>query len=285
MEFIVVIVGLFILHRAGSLPALQRDTWYRGWTTRLGAQHWLKVVPHGRLIFSLLLPVLLVALLLVVVDDHWFGLPQFFLSLCIFLYSLGRGDLEEQVEGYQNDLKRDDLQAAYHDAADFNPAHQEGDAENWSQLHNEALGAISYRYFERYFAVMFWFMLAGAPGAILYRLSVLHSDMSLDNAADKSTAERWLQLMEWLPARLIGISFAFVGNFTACLERLRSTFFSMSGSTVEVVTNYVSAALQSGSVEADSPLVRETEVSGVRALFSRTLVFSLCMIALSVILL
>jgi len=285
MEFIVIVIGLFILHRAGSLPSLQKDAWYRGWTTRLGAQRWLKVVPHGRLLFSLLLPVLLVALLLVVVDDLWFGLPQFFLSLCIFLYSLGRGDLEEQVEGYQNDLKRDDLQAAYHDAADFNPAHQEGEAENWGQLHNEALGAISYRYFERYFAVMFWFMLAGAPGAILYRLSVLHSDMSLDDAADKSIVVRWVQLMEWLPARLIGISLAFVGNFTACLERLRGTLFSMSGSTVEVVASYVSAALQSGSVEADSPPVREMEVSEIRALFSRTLLFSLCVIALLVMLL
>jgi AmpE protein len=285
MEFIVIVIGLFILHRAGSLPSLQKDAWYRGWTTRLGAQRWLKMVPHGRLLFSLLLPVLLVALLLVVLDDYWFGLPQFFLSLCIFLYSLGRGDLEEQVEGYQNDLKRDDLQAAYHDAGDFNPAHQQSDAESWGQLHNEALGAISYRYFERYFAVMFWFMLAGAPGAILYRLSVSHSDMSLDDATDKSTAERWLQLMEWLPARLVGISLAFVGNFTACLERLRGTLFSMSDSTVDVVASYVSAALQSGSVEADSPPVRETEVSEVRALFSRTLVFSLCVIALSVVLL
>ncbi|HEB27835.1 MAG TPA: hypothetical protein ENI05_08685 [Porticoccus sp.] len=285
MEFIVIVIGLFILHRAGSLPSLQKDAWYRGWTTRLSAQRWLKIVPHGRLFFSLLLPVLLVALLLVVVGGHWFGLPQFFLSLCIFLYSLGRGDLEEQVEGYQNDLKRDDLQAAYHDAADFNPAHQEGEAENWGQLHNEALGAISYRYFERYFAVMFWFMLAGAPGAILYRLSVLHSDMSLDDAADKSIVVRWVQLMEWLPARLIGISLAFVGNFTACLERLRGTLFSMSGSTVEVVASYVSAALQSGSVEADSPPVREMEVSEIRALFSRTLLFSLCVIALLVMLL
>ncbi|MEH6469483.1 MAG: regulatory signaling modulator protein AmpE, partial [Porticoccus sp.] len=154
MEFIVIVIGLFVLHRAGSLPSLQRDAWYRSWTTRLGAQGWLKAVPHGRLIFSLLLPVLLVALLLVAVDDYWFGLPQFVLSLLIFLYSLGRGDLEEQVKDYQNDLGRDDLQAAYHDAADFNPAHHEGNAENWGQLHSEALGAISYRYFERYFAVM-----------------------------------------------------------------------------------------------------------------------------------
>jgi AmpE protein len=295
MEFIVIVIGLFILHRAGSLPSLQRDVWYRSWMTRLGAQGWLKTIPHGRLIFSLLLPVLLVALLLLLVGDYWFGLPQFLLSLLLFLYSLGRGDLEEQVKGYQSDLKRDDLQAAYHDAADFNPAHQESNAENWGQLHSEALGAISYRYFERYFAVMFWFVLIGAPGAILYRLSVLHSDMSLDDVTDKSTAERWLQLMEWLPARLIGVSLAFVGNFTACLERLRGTLFSMSDSTIDVVASYVSAALQSGAIEVDSaeadgievesPPIRETEVSEIRALFSRTLVFSLCAIALLVMLL
>ena len=285
MEFIVIVIGLFVLSRAGSLPGLQRDTWYGGWMARLEEQRWLKVVPHGSLILSLLLPVLLVVLLLVIVNDHWFGLPQFFLCLLIFLYSLGRGDLEEQVEGYRDDLKRDDLQAAYHDAADFNPAHEEGTAENWDQLHTEVLGAMSYRYFERYFAVMFWFMLAGAPGAILYRLSVLHSDMALDDAADKPMVSRWLQLMEWLPARLMGVSLAFVGNFTACLERLRNTLFSMSDSTVDVVASYVLAALQTGSTGTDSPSTREIEVSEISALFSRTLVFSLCMIALLVMLL
>mgnify|MGYP000220846090 CR=1 FL=1 len=295
MEFIVIVIGLFILNRAGSLPSLQRDNWYRGWMIRLDGQRWLKVVPHGSLILSLLLPVLLVALLLMVLDDHWFGLPQFLLSLLLFLYSLGRGDLEEQVEGYRDDLKRDDLEAAYRDAADFNPAHEEGASENWSQLHAEALGAMSYRYFERYFAVIFWFMLAGAPGAILYRLSVLHSDMALDDAADKSMVGRWLQLMEWLPVRLMGVSLAFVGNFTACLECLRNSLFSMSDSTVDVVASYVLAALPAGSTkidstevdraEVDSPPSRELEVSEISALFSRTLVFSLCMIGLLMMLL
>ncbi|MFT7299993.1 MAG: AmpE protein [Porticoccus sp.] len=290
MEFIVIVIGLFILNRAGSLPSLQRDKWYKGWIARLDGQRWLKVVPHGPLILSLLLPVLLVVLLLMVVDDRWFGLPQFFLSLLLFLYSLGRGNLEEQVEGCRYDLKRDDLQAAYHDAEDFNPAHEEGASENWNQLHAEALGAMSYRYFERYFAVIFWFMLGGAAGAILYRLSVLHSDMALDDAADKSMVGRWLQLMEWFPARLMGVSLAFVGNFTVCLERLRNSLFSMSDSTVDVVASYVLAALQTGSTkidstEVDNPPSQEVEVSEISALFSRTLVFSLCLIALLVMLL
>lgn len=284
MKFIVIVVGLLILHRAGSLPGLQRDAWYQRWVSRLDGMQWLKSIPHGRVLLSLALPVLLVTLLLLMVDDHWFGLPQFMLSLLVFLYSLGRGDLQEQVDEYREDVKRDDLQAAYHDSAEFNQAHEAGGAENWGQLHNEVLGAVSYRYFERYFAVMFWFILAGAPGALLYRLSVLHPDMVLDKGEDKYLVNRWLRLMEWLPVRLMGLTLAFVGNFSACLDCWRNTLFSTTSSTSELISSYVAAALQSGRRHLDNPSEREAEMGDIKSLFSRVLIFSICMIALLVVL-
>ena len=294
MKFIVIVIGVLILQRMGSLSQLQQDGWYRDWVVRLAGFEWLKSKPSVRLLFSVLVPVLLLASVLLLLDDHWFGIPVFVLSFLVFLYSLGRGNLEEQVEGYQEDLNRDDLQAAYHDAAVFNSAREVGEAENSTQLHQEAVGSISYRYFERYFAVIFWFVLAGAPGALFYRLLMLHSDMSLDSEQeDKYRVQHGLHLMEWLPARLLGLSLAFVGNFTACLESWRGSVLSGSMSTVDVIEGYVSAALYSGAhgsvvynSEPHSSKIHalKAEAMEISALFSRTLIFSLCVVAFLVIL-
>jgi AmpE protein len=297
MKFIVIVIGILLLQQMGSLSAFQQDRWFSSWVARLSGFKWLKPNSYGRPLLSLLVPVFLLVFTLFLLDGIWFGIPILLLSFLVFLYSLGRGDLKEQIAGYRDDLTRDDLQAAYHDAAEFNSEKKVGVAENWEQLKAEVRGAISYRYFERYFAVMFWFILAGAPGALLYRLVVLYSVVALEDEqrkADSHLVKRWLYLLEWLPARLMGLSLAFMGNFTACLTNWRSTLLIGSAGATDVIRGYVTAALESGSNaidsgiggDVDSPGVmeRELEVTELKALFSRTLIFSLCMVAFLVIL-
>lgn len=308
MKFIVIIIGILLLRRMGSLSWLQRDGWYRHWVEFLSKQKWLDSIPTVRLLVSLLVPLFLLIGTLLLTDNRWFGIPAFILSLWVFLYSLGRGDLEEEIDGYRDDLRRDDLQAAYHDAAEFNSTKQVGTSENWSELHEEVIGALSYRYFERYFAVIFWFVLAGAPGALLYRLLALHSEMPVSgadktgvhevdtNASNMNRIQHGLHVMEWLPVRVMGLSLAFVGNFTACLDSLRASLFSGSVSTLAVIRSYVLAALASGSVKSANVVSEvsenvsvkreaEAEVAEIRALFSRALMLALCLVAFLVILL
>lgn len=305
MKFIIIVIGILLLQRMGSLPQLQRDGWYRQWTLWIQKQKWLGSISYIKLLISLLVPLFVLVGALLLLDNHWFGVPVFVLSFLVFLYSLGRGNLEEDIEGYSEDLRRDDLQAAYHDAAEFNVTKEVGVSENWAELHDEVVGALSYRYFERYFAVIFWFVLAGAPGALLYRLLMLHSEIAANgrNEDDSPRIQYGLHLMEWLPVRLMGLSLAFVGNFTACLESLRMSLLSGSLSTLSTIRSYVLAALASGSIKtiSEEPTEEkveeqieetlsikneaETEVAEIRALFSRALMLALCLVAFLVILL
>lgn len=300
MKFIIVVIGVLLLRRLGTLSQLQRDGWYGKWANLLEKQSWFGSKLTLRLLVTLLVPLLLLIGALLLLDDVWFGVPVFVLSFLVFLYSLGRGDLEEEIDGYRDDLKRGDLQAAYHEASEFNTTKKESGSEDWSQLHDEVIGALSYRYFERYFAVIFWFVLAGAPGALLYRLLAIHSGMGrvADNAPDtaqqsqeieseKNRVQHGLHIMEWLPARLMGLSLAFVGNFTGCLESLRTTLLSSSVSTTSAISQYVQAALASGAAKSINPLSSseaEAEIAEIRALFSRALMLILCLVAFFVIL-
>jgi AmpE protein len=73
-----------------------------------------------------------------------------------------------------------------------------------------------YRAYERRFAVLFWFMVLGPAGAIAYRGAALESAQP---AAPGGI--RLLHWLDWIPVRLLGISYALVGDFDACLYRWR----------------------------------------------------------------
>src|SRR5690606_25380735 len=58
--------------------------------------------------------------------------------------------------------------------------------ENWAELDRRMLALVSYRGFERTFAVLFWFVVLGPAGALLYRLSSLYLDYQ--SSGDRSPA-------------------------------------------------------------------------------------------------
>ena len=77
------------------------------------------------------------------------------------------------------------------------------------------------------FGVIFWFVLAGAPGAIVYRLAALLSDRWGDKSEGDAAvfgrfAARAFVLMDWLPLRFTAFSFAVAGDFTGAVECWRT---------------------------------------------------------------
>ncbi len=286
MEFLVAVVGVLLLRSQGSLPAIQRDQWFHDWVSRLKAQDWLGSLPYGRLAAAVLLPVLGAALVLGLFSHRTFNLWLFLLELLVLLYAFGRGNLEKLVRAYRDDVDREDFQAAYHDAAIFNLDHHEGAADSWDDLHRETLAAIPYRYFERYFPVIFWFLLAGAPGALAYRLSVLYRETPHDDILARVEAESWLWLLEWLPLRLLGLVFALVGNFSTTMHQWRGAFFEAGLASGDVLRRLVTGALdipEDLSAASEEGEFEVKEVAAVSALFGRALILWLCLAALWVV--
>lgn len=74
----------------------------------------------------------------------------------------------------------------------------------------------------RLFAVLFWFLLLGAPGAALYLLGRLAREVWRVDPVFAAFALRAAGWMEWLPARLLAFSFAIVGNFQDAMDAWRS---------------------------------------------------------------
>jgi AmpE protein len=72
----------------------------------------------------------------------------------------------------------------------------------------------------RWFGVLFWFLLFGAVGAVLYRFVALAAEGEFADALPESTREgarRFFALLNWPVAQAMTLSLALVGNFDTVL--------------------------------------------------------------------
>lgn len=268
MTFLVILVGLLFVRLGGSLRTLHHDGWYSAWYRQLQRRLGTKTMTPA-ILLSILLPVLLVALLASRLNGFWY----FLLAILVFLYSLGRSNLREQVETYRNQLRRDNLQAAFHAQQQFNLGGMGSTADDWQELHAQGIAAISYRYFERFFAVIFWFALAGPAGALLYRLVQLRVDLRLESG--DTLAERSLWLLEWVPVRLYGLILPLVGDFVGAFRPWLDTLFAVRLTSAELLGLYSVGAMSLGD-NAD----KAEEIYALQRLIYRSLVAVLVLLAL-----
>ena len=279
MNFLIVLLAIILLEAYSELGFVQRDNWLRKWHSALHKLGLSSQPSALGLIVFLAVPLLLLYLLLSTLAQQGLGLFVFLLELVVLLYALGRGNLDTQIALLTSDLQRDDLQAAFHDAAVFNTAYREGSAESAEDLKEEVFAALPYRIFERSFVVIFWFFLLGAPAALAYRLLALYGDLRLDS--QDSRAAKWLWLMEWLPVRLLGITLGLVGNFSHAAGSTRQLVFSRSIGSGEFLRSAIKGGLQSKEA---APTLDAQTINDVVSLLGRAMTAWLVVIAILVIL-
>ena len=284
MSFLIVLLAIVVLESNGQLPFLQRDQWLRQWHDQLVGVSVLRDSATLRLALFVIAPVALLVFIVVQLRSHEYGLLLFVVDLLVLLYSFGRGDLKAQMATLDADIARDDLQAAFHDAAVFNLGHRASSAVTSDALFDELTRSLPYRIFERTFAPVFLFFFFGAPAALAYRLLALHGDMELDQdpaeTADPApnTGNKILWFFEWLPSRALAFTLGLMGNFSHTATRLQEQLFSTETSTADLLQQCFYGAL--GGVEnvSDSDLVPQ-----MRALFTRGIMAWLVVIAILVL--
>ncbi|MDB4076863.1 hypothetical protein N9537_03395 [Porticoccaceae bacterium] len=321
MNFLIVLLAIITVEAYGELAFIQRDEWVRKWHQGLAKLSFLQSAATLKVAVFVLVPAMVLHLVLIAMAESHLGFFVFLLELLVLLYALGRGNLDTQVSLLSSDLERDDLQAAFHDAAVFNTAHREGNASNSADLRNEIFAALPYRIFERSFAVVFLFFFLGAPAALCYRLLALHGDLSLEKDVDESaasnksaagesedavgeeslgdspkviatpTAERnspalkLLWLLEWIPVRLLGFTVGLVGSFSDTATHLRELLFCRHTATAELLRRCVQGALgKSEQADPESETLNKAEINEVTSLFRRSMTAWLVGIAILVIL-
>lgn len=263
MIFLSLIAVLALVHWTNVGSILQRDTWFVFALNKFRALPSITSIPLLPMALFLATPLvgLVVAIWAIV---HFLDAAfLFFLYIPVLLYSLGRGNFIAEVGQYIEMATRGDNVSASKWVSDMR-GHAELDAAtdnvgDWKTLHTEALRVISYRGFERTFAVLFWFVIAGALGALLYRLSVIYREQTEHNTSEAQWADKWLWLIELPAVRLMGMTWAFVGNFDTC--PWRTTLLDTEHSSIEILNNSLRGALSAPTDVYIAPASSDVEQS------------------------
>ncbi|WP_394169061.1 regulatory signaling modulator protein AmpE [Saccharospirillum alexandrii] len=176
--------------------------------TRLGGGVWVYALVVA-------VPVVLLAAVL-----GWFDLwlVTFLVSLGGLVLVFGSGDQADQLKQYREYQADDETDSAYEHAVNTLGL-PEGLYEGGPQQMDEALNlSIAYQLLERFFVALFWFVAFGAPGVLLVVL-VRHArsvllQMPSEASSAVSLAVQVHHAINWIPARLLTLSLALVGDFS-----------------------------------------------------------------------
>ena len=301
MILVTIILALALAYFRAPLTGIHNDRWLFTWLQRVSGWAWVTKLPAGQLLISLALPVVGLYLLLDLLE----GIPVLLLlvlELWVLLYSFGRGDLRAELNTLQGDLRRGDTQAAFHVGESLSADKRKMVAFDLPVLAQELQQRIGYAYFERYLAAIFWSLLGGVAGALLYRLSVFYraslvqqvaqsdvGESGFDGYLQLRTASRWLTVLEWLPLGLAGFTLSLVGQFGAGLSCWLTRWFSGRPSA-EVLQDCVDDALDTvkivavGGIEITSTANIAASCGQIAQLFQRVLIVWLCLLALALVL-
>lgn len=282
MALIAILISLVVERLLGSMEELRRFDWFDRYS-RLAGRHLMKVKglngPVGTLL--LLLPLIApVVALEYYLSGLWllFGLA---FSVLILLTCFGPRDLEAEVEAFVDARQRGDEESACWHAAELLGSDE--DVVNSAGLTRRIMQSIFIEANERLLAIVFWFVLLGPGGALLYRLSA-HLESVLAEDEENSVVEagvRLHRLLLWLPARLCAIAYALAGSFVEAFHGWRQVEGSWHESSRQllIAAGFGALRVEPGDIEDDSSAC--DQVSESMSLVRRAVLVFLSIIALA----
>ncbi len=281
MSLVAIVVVFILVQYWGSAESFHRDGWFRDWSTAVGQIEGAGLQVLARVV----LPVLVLWVALGVLYKLS-GFLYFLASIALLLYSLGRGNYSEWLAGYCEAYHRNDNEVATDYAARLGADVEVCD--DWQTLHRQVLRRAGYLGFERWFVVIFWFVLLGPIGAVFYRLAALAKaesysveSYSADMSQVKRLQARLCWLLEWPAVRLLGLSFALTGNFVGCINHWKTGLLDSEAPTEDILEHYIHGALNVNSSEITPENITEQEVEALVPLLSRSLILWFCVLALA----
>lgn len=285
MILIVILLALLCERLLGSFASWRNTQLFMPWITLVDKLlDKLKLRASGLRLFVLLLPpVLLVGW----IQELPMGrLLELGLAFWVLVITLGPRDLGEQVSRYlaaERGGKRSEAAEAGYDLVGRAPP------EDPAARTEAILESLFIRACERVIALLFWFVLLGPVGAILYRL-VCASTGSQSNSTARS-ARRLRGWLSWLPAHIVATAYMLSGNFDAAARNWRrharrhwqtTLKLRVDAANHQLLADVGRAALQQG--KKTTPIDTAEEVERAIQLIGRADIIVLAMLAVATLL-
>ena len=274
MALICILIGIIFERASDTLEKLRNFEWFENYS------HWLlrtfpRITEQGR--FSIII-ILLPVLFLTAILQGWFegqllGLIELLFGLVIFAFCLGPKDLNRQINNYLDAKENGDETIAYNEASNIMQKDAPTDPD---QQVVEVMRSILHEPNDRFFSVIFWFVVLGPLGALMYRLAT-HTMRTAENETLANAATQLQAIMAWAPAHMAAIGYALTGNY----EGAKHEFYSKTKQDNLTECNYHTLITAGQGALKDCKPGEETAcIRSARALVLRTLIVWLSFIAI-----
>jgi len=261
MAFLALMAAVVLYHLWGPDGPLHDEGWYRAWERSVAG---FGFMPWVSLTLAVAAPSLLAGWLLDAIDSILFGVFWLGAAVILLLYSFGWLDYHTALERYVDHCDRGDMEGAW--LASRDPLALDGlqpQPETPEQMHDTVWGALLFEGYQRWFPVVFWFVLLGPAGALAYRLVALASEGEL-----RDTAVKLRHAADFLPVRAVAVTFALAGDFVRCRQDLQAALADTELSARDALSRVARGAI--GAVDADAASVPAWEMRETSALLKRS---------------
>ena len=211
MKFLIIFTAWFLQWR---FPEKKRRAPKRVFVSYLGL--WKRVPIFLRLNsllqYSLVvvIPSLLLAYGFYLMDAKLWGLGNYFLESFMLFFVLMHADTRQHVHHYREAILASDIIKAY-ECARQHLSLPNSVMANPSVMNEQVIRALLYRWFEYFFLILFWYLLLDMAGLFLAWFTVMYSKIAKNNRI----ALRALYFIEYIPLRLLALTYGLAGNFMA----------------------------------------------------------------------
>lgn len=269
------------------LPSAQQIRSYR-WLTCYWEYLYRHLFANHRahpiaIISSALLPLLVIAAIIqYFLGSVFHGIFGFLFNLVVLFYCLGPINLREQFENYFSGKERGDYQGAYDSLQ--NSSGEFANIENVEALTKSMNRHLLIQANQQIVAILFGFLLFGAFGALLYRLSLQLNlycrELNSSYQGITPLMDEFVGWLNWIPARLTAMCYALAGNFVNSFSVLLRYLFDLPPSNEILLVDCGLAALNNSSETGTTTSNTLIDEQAVIDLIERVLVIILVSVAL-----
>lgn len=274
MTFIITLISLLI-ERFFDWNHIRQWRWFGSYQRWLGVR-FAALQPYVLLAICVLPPVIIIAVINHLLGHLLFGLLKIGFGILVVVYCFGPTNFWAQFYTCLATRQKEDLPAACEKAQELFGIDMPANAQGY---HRAFTGALFIQANRRIFAVLFWFLILGPAGAVLYRLVDLCRIKGISVAAAAAKCESYL---DWPSVRVFSFFFALGGHFTKVLRSWKTHLLSAPVVNDVLLTECGIAALdvqKDGTLPEDGTAEKET-----LELLDRVFVIVLVALAISVLL-
>ncbi|MBA3660853.1 MAG: regulatory signaling modulator protein AmpE [Gammaproteobacteria bacterium] len=273
MTFIVAFVGL-VVERFFDWSHLRRWGWFFSYQHSL-----VKRIPYASSYILLAINIIPLLMIVVLIDfilkSFLYGILSLSFQLIFFLYCLGPHNLWADTFACITALTKNEEASAQEKLE--STFHLTISEKNVS-LQKDFLGHLFVAANERVFGVLFWYVVLGPLGPLLYRtISLSTAKEQRPDPKLMKTAGQILSILDWIPARLFAFLFALSGHFVEVCQTYRR-YFSLSPRNNHILLRETGLA----GISATDAIAKNDATIENQAinLIDRTLVVALILVAL-----